>query len=63
VAAAAAVRAFLAAYAAQASATVLLTSHHMPDVAALCRRVLLIDQGQLRYDGDLDRLSAALAPD
>jgi ABC-2 type transport system ATP-binding protein len=35
----------------------------MPDVAALCRRVLLIDQGQLRYDGDLDRLPAALAPD
>ncbi|HSZ42718.1 MAG TPA: ATP-binding cassette domain-containing protein [Trebonia sp.] len=63
VAAAATVRAFLAAYAVQTSATVLLTSHHMPDVEALCRRVLLIDRGRLRYDGELARLSAALTPD
>jgi ABC-2 type transport system ATP-binding protein len=62
VTAAAAVRTFLAAYAEQAAATVLLTSHHMPDVEALCRRVLLIERGRVRYDGELSRLSATLMP-
>ncbi|OIV38066.1 ABC transporter [Mangrovactinospora gilvigrisea] len=62
VAAAAAVRAFLAGYAERTAATVLLTSHHMPDVEALCRRVLLIERGRVRYDGALDRLAAELAP-
>ena len=34
-------------------ATVLLTSHYMPDVAALCRRVVVIHHGHLLFDGDL----------
>lgn len=33
--------------------TVLLTSHYMKDVAALCQRVVIIAQGQVRYDGSL----------
>jgi ABC-2 type transport system ATP-binding protein len=33
--------------------TVLLTSHYMKDVAALCRRVIIIAQGQIKYDGSL----------
>jgi ABC-2 type transport system ATP-binding protein len=33
--------------------TVLLTSHYMKDVAALCRRVVIITQGQIKYDGSL----------
>jgi ABC-2 type transport system ATP-binding protein len=33
--------------------TVLLTSHYMKDVAALCRRVVIIAQGQIIYDGSL----------
>jgi ABC-2 type transport system ATP-binding protein len=33
--------------------TVLLTSHYMKDVAALCRRVVVIAQGQIMYDGSL----------
>jgi ABC-type uncharacterized transport system ATPase subunit len=41
---------------------VLLTSHYVADVETLCRRVLLIDQGALRYDGDLAGLVARLAP-
>jgi ABC-2 type transport system ATP-binding protein len=32
---------------------VLLTSHYMKDVAALCRRVVVIAQGQIMYDGSL----------
>jgi viologen exporter family transport system ATP-binding protein len=33
--------------------TVLLTSHYMKDVAALCRRVVIIAHGQIIYDGSL----------
>ncbi|HQR43564.1 MAG TPA: ATP-binding cassette domain-containing protein, partial [Gemmatales bacterium] len=34
--------------------TMLLTSHYMRDVEALCKRVLIINHGMLVYDGDLD---------
>ncbi|WP_425397736.1 ABC transporter ATP-binding protein [Aeoliella sp.] len=33
--------------------TILLTSHYMKDVAALCKRVVIIAQGQIMYDGSL----------
>lgn len=33
--------------------TVLLTSHYMRDIEALCRRVIVIAQGRLVYDGEL----------
>ena len=33
--------------------TILLTSHYMKDVAALCRRVVIIAQGRIIYDGSL----------
>jgi ABC-type uncharacterized transport system ATPase subunit len=62
VSATAVVRRFIAGYAARTGATVLLTSHYVADVETLCRRVLLIDQGALRYDGDLAGLVARLAP-
>jgi ABC-2 type transport system ATP-binding protein len=35
----------------------LLTSHYMRDVEALCRRVLVITHGQLLYDGELTGLT------
>jgi ABC-2 type transport system ATP-binding protein len=35
---------------------VLLTSHYMADVEALCRRVIVIHHGQLLFDGELARL-------
>ena len=42
--------------------TILLTSHYMKDIAALCRRVVIIAQGQIMYDGSLsgivDRFSS-----
>jgi ABC-2 type transport system ATP-binding protein len=37
-------------------ATVLLTSHYMADVEALCRRVVVIHEGKLLFDGDLSNL-------
>src|SRR6185369_6791608 len=44
---------FLRNYQQQRKITVLLTSHYMKDVAALCRRVVIIAQGQIKYDGSL----------
>jgi ABC-2 type transport system ATP-binding protein len=56
------VRAFLADYNRRSGATVLLTSHYMADITALCPRVLLIHEGQLFYDGSLSGLTERLAP-
>ena len=55
-------RRFIADYTRQTGATVLLTSHYMADVASLCSRLLLIDDGRVQYDGRLDTLSARLSP-
>jgi ABC-2 type transport system ATP-binding protein len=44
---------FLRTYQEQRKITVLLTSHYMKDVAALCRRAVIIAQGQIKYDGSL----------
>ncbi|MDF5723567.1 MAG: ATP-binding cassette domain-containing protein [Rhizonema sp. PD37] len=56
------VRDFLREYNQRYQATVLLTSHYMADITALCQRVLLIHQGQLIYDGGLDKLLDQFAP-
>jgi ABC-2 type transport system ATP-binding protein len=52
----AAVRRFIKEHNERHGATVLLTSHHMADVAALCPRIILIDRGQITYDGSLESL-------
>src|SRR5438094_9251830 len=57
------VRAFVRAYNERFGATVLLTSHYMDDVAALCPRVLVIDHGHLIYDGLLGELVHRVRPD
>ncbi|AFZ34994.1 ABC transporter related protein [Stanieria cyanosphaera PCC 7437] len=57
-----AVREFLREYNQRYQATILLTSHYMADITALCDRVLLIHQGQLIYDGSLDGLLQRFAP-
>jgi ABC-2 type transport system ATP-binding protein len=43
-------------------ATVILTTHDLGDVQRLCRRIILIDQGKVLYDGPIARLKAAYAP-
>ena len=57
-----AVREFLQEYNQRYDATILLTSHYMADITALCDRVLLIHQGRLIYDGLLDGLLDRFAP-
>jgi ABC-2 type transport system ATP-binding protein len=42
--------------------TILLTSHDMDDVEALCPRVMLIDHGRLRFDGELADLVKSTRP-
>lgn len=57
-----AVRKFLQEYNQRYGATVLLTSHYMADITALCDRVLVIHKGSLIYDGQLDGLLEQFAP-
>ncbi|PSF37067.1 ABC transporter [Aphanothece hegewaldii CCALA 016] len=58
----AAVREFLKEYNQRYQATILLTSHYMADITALCKRVMLIHHGNLMYDGSLDGLLERFAP-
>src|SRR5512136_2207794 len=50
------IRTFIGEYNRRYGATVLLTSHYMADVEALCRRVVVIHHGKLLYDGELSGL-------
>jgi ABC-2 type transport system ATP-binding protein len=56
------VRDFLREYNQRYQATILLTSHYMADITALCDRVLMIHQGNLMYDGSLNGLLEKFAP-
>ena len=50
------IRGFLAEYNRRSGASILLTSHYMADVEALCRRVIVIHHGRILFDGDLAEL-------
>ena len=56
------IRDFIAEYNREHGATVLLTSHYMADVVALCERVIIIHHGQLLFDGDLTSLVHKFSP-
>ena len=57
------IRDFIKAYNERTGATLILTSHYMDDVAALCPRVVVIDRGLLSYDGSLDELARRIRPE
>ncbi|HXU82238.1 MAG TPA: ATP-binding cassette domain-containing protein [Polyangia bacterium] len=57
------IRTFIKEYNQRFGATVLLTSHYMEDVAALCPRVIVIDKGRLIYDGALQQLVHRIRPE
>jgi ABC-2 type transport system ATP-binding protein len=57
-----AVRDFVRDYNQRYGATVMLTSHYMADVAALCPRVIVIDRGKLIHDGELRALIKQIDP-
>ena len=56
------IRGFIAEYNRRHGATVLLTSHYMLDVEALCKRVVVIHHGRLLFDGQLSALVQRFAP-
>jgi ABC-2 type transport system ATP-binding protein len=56
------IRQFVAEYNSRYGATVILTSHYMADVTALCNRVIVIDMGRIIYDGNLRAMVEQLAP-
>jgi ABC-2 type transport system ATP-binding protein len=55
------IREFVAEYRQRHEATVMLTSHYMADVEALCERVIVIHHGRILFDGDLAALSNTVA--
>ncbi|MEW6737540.1 MAG: ATP-binding cassette domain-containing protein, partial [Acidobacteriota bacterium] len=57
------IRAFIAEYNQKYGATIILTSHYMADVAALCKRIIVIDHGKIIFDGDLVSLIESRRPD
>jgi ABC-2 type transport system ATP-binding protein len=50
------VREFLKRYNATQKTTILLTSHYMADIQALCERVIIIDHGKISFDGKLSEV-------
>ena len=57
------IRTFIREYNERFRATIMLTSHYMEDVEALCPRVIVIHQGRLIHDGALAALVHAIRPD
>jgi len=57
------VRAFIREYNERTGATLMLTSHYMEDVEALCPRVIVIDKGAVSHDGSLEALARGARPD
>ncbi|MBI2011976.1 ATP-binding cassette domain-containing protein [Candidatus Daviesbacteria bacterium] len=55
-------RDFIKEYNLKFNATIILTSHYMGDVRELCNRVIIIDKGQILYDGLLDDIVQKFAP-
>ena len=55
------IRGFIAEYNRRYEATVLLTSHYMADVEALCKRVIVIHHGRILFDGPLAALGERFA--
>jgi ABC-2 type transport system ATP-binding protein len=51
-----AIRSFLRDYLRESGATMMLTSHYMDDVSALCRSVVVIDAGRVQFRGSIDEL-------
>ena len=56
------IRSFVSELNRRTGATILLTSHYMDDIVALCKRVIVIHHGRLLYDGALADLAERMAP-
>ena len=54
-------RQFFKYYNQEKKATIILTSHYMEDVEDLCKRAIIINQGRIVFDGDLQRVNEVFA--
>ena len=43
--------------------TILLTTHDMDDIESLCRRVIILSEGKIDFDGPLDQLRKKISPE
>jgi ABC-2 type transport system ATP-binding protein len=57
------IRGFLAAENRERGMTILLATHDLSDIERLCRRMILIDNGHVVYDGDLDAIRRRFGPE
>lgn len=55
-------RDFIKEYNQEYKATIILTSHYMSDVKELCKRVIIINEGKILYDGLLEKIVERYAP-
>ncbi len=56
------IREFIREYNQRFNATVILTSHYMADVTALCKRIIVVDKGKIIFDGDFSGLLETASP-
>ncbi len=56
------VRDFIKKYNEKNKTTIILTSHYMEDIKELCKRIIIIDQGKIIYDGSLQAVIEKYAP-
>ncbi len=55
-------REFIKSYNEEFNATIILTSHYMGDVKELCKRVIIINEGKIIFDGLLENIVNKFAP-
>jgi ABC-2 type transport system ATP-binding protein len=58
-----AVRDFIRQLSKEHKVTILLTTHDMDDIEALCQRVILLNEGKIYFDGALDSLRKKIMPE
>lgn len=56
-------REFVKEYNKEHDSTIILTSHYMEDIVSLCKRVIILDNGKIFYDGSLEKLSSSVGND
>jgi len=55
------IREFIRHYNQSTGATILLTSHYMGDIESLCKRAIIINEGNIVFDGNLSDISAEIS--
>lgn len=58
-----AVREFIKKINSEKKVTVILTTHDMDDIEALCTRIMVIGRGKILFDGDIDKLRNSVIPE